>query len=120
VSFESLLIHRVKVHHRAPATTEDRYGNRPMIAGEVDDPIPARIEVPDASENLDDQDRQRQALLVFLGPFNADGTPLVLTGSDALEWLDVDWLLELEGDPLPLFDGVGLHHFETFAYRVTG
>lgn len=115
MSIDTLLIHRVTIRHFTPATTADRFGNKPLEhdAG-ADVTVNARVDYAVTTEELTDRDEQRADFVVFLPP----GT--TITGHDELEWLDQGIVLRARGEPELVFDGVGLHHLELPAWRVTG
>lgn len=115
MSFEALLIHRVTIRWMTPATSRDDFGNRDLEPDDETETVDARIEQPDASEDLRDRDLQRERFLVFLRP-----PERAMDGDVELDWLDQGITLKAEGNPLECYDGVGLHHLEVNAYRMTG
>lgn len=120
MSLEALLIHTAAVRQMAPApaAARDVFGNRELetVAGSGALAYRARFELTDADENINDRDLQRERYLVFL---EARALEAGLDGNDEVLWVDEDRLLRLEGAPLPIYDGIGLHHLEVIAYRTT-
>ena len=116
MSFESLLIHTVTVSTPTgfgPAT--DRYGN-PDEALTITPGVPCRIEPAEGQggnrEIIIDRDTRINRFRAFFlpdAPVNALST---------LTW--GTRTLRVSADPEYVYDGVGLHHFETECEEILG
>lgn len=110
------LPHTVTVVRRTKTGARDAHGN-PVVAETTGATLRARVDPTTATEDLGDEQREELRWLVFLGA-DADGQ---VDADDALDWDDRTVRLELDGPPMPFYDGANrLHHFEVNARRITG
>lgn len=115
MTLETLLIHRLRITNYSGDDRDDRYNNVTPVAEEPFE-VMGRVDITAADEDLDDRAQTTTRNIVFV-PAGTDIRP-----ASRIAWLDRadDYILEVDGEPMPTYDAIGEHHLEVFAYRIRG